>query len=133
MTSSTPIRDPHADPLLTPQNAALVIIDFQPVQVHSIASNIDKRLLVANVTARPITEPAEIVRRLIGQVTGTVRWRECVAYMAGEGVTRFYEIGAGKVLSGLVKRIADGAVGVAVSGPNDIAAAKDALAAAKQA
>ncbi len=50
MTSSPTIRDPHADHLLTPQNAALVIIDFQPVQVHSIAS-MEKRTLVSNVTA----------------------------------------------------------------------------------
>ena len=85
--------------------------------------------LVSNVLASAITDPDEIRRRLIEQVTGTVRWRESVAYMAGQGVTRFFEIGAGKVLSGLVKRIADGAVGVSVSGPNDIAAAKDALAA----
>lgn len=89
--------------------------------------------LVSNVLASAITDPDEIRRRLIEQVTGTVRWRESVAYMAGQGVTRFFEIGAGKVLTGLVKRIADGAVGVAVGGPNDIAAAKDALAAAKQA
>jgi [acyl-carrier-protein] S-malonyltransferase len=60
-----------------------------------------------------------------------VRWRESVAFMAGQGVSHFFEIGAGKVLSGLVKRIADGAVGIAVGGPNDIAPAKDALAAAK--
>jgi [acyl-carrier-protein] S-malonyltransferase len=86
--------------------------------------------LVSNVLAAPISEPDEIRRRLIEQVTGTVRWRESVAYMAGRGVTRFFEIGAGKVLSGLVKRIADGAVGVSVGGPNDIASAKDALAAA---
>ena len=85
--------------------------------------------LVSNVLASAITDPDEIRRRLIEQVTGTVRWRESVAYMAGQGVMRFFEIGAGKVLSGLVKRIADGAVGVSVGGPNDIAAAKDALAA----
>jgi [acyl-carrier-protein] S-malonyltransferase len=89
--------------------------------------------LVSNVLASAITDPDEIRRRLVEQVTGTVRWRESVAYMAGQGVNRFFEIGAGKVLTGLVKRIADGAVGVAVSGPNDIAAAKDALAASKQA
>src|SRR6202044_3173179 len=85
--------------------------------------------LVSNVLAAPISDPDEIRRRLIEQVTGTVRWRESVTYMASHGVTRFFEIGAGKVLSGLVKRIADGAVGVSVSGPHDIASAKDALAA----
>jgi [acyl-carrier-protein] S-malonyltransferase len=89
--------------------------------------------LVSNVLASAITDPDEIRRRLIEQVTGTVRWRESIAYMAGQGVTHFLEIGAGKVLSGLVKRIADGAVGVAVGGPNDIAAAKDALTAAQSA
>jgi [acyl-carrier-protein] S-malonyltransferase len=87
--------------------------------------------LVSNVLASAIMEPDEIRRRLIEQVTGTVRWRESVAYMAQHGVTRFFEIGAGKVLSGLVKRIADGAVGVSVGGPNDIAPAKEALAAAR--
>src|SRR4030088_2591369 len=85
--------------------------------------------LVSNVLAAPISDPDEIRRRLIEQVTGTVRWRESVAYMASHGVTRFFEIGAGKVLSGLVKRIADGAVGISVGGPGDIAAAKDALSA----
>jgi [acyl-carrier-protein] S-malonyltransferase len=89
--------------------------------------------LVSNVLAAAITDPDEIRRRLIEQVTGTVRWRESVAYMAGKGVTRFFEIGAGKVLSGLVKRITDSAVGVSISGPGDIAAAKDALAGAKSA
>jgi [acyl-carrier-protein] S-malonyltransferase len=83
--------------------------------------------LVSNVLASAISDPDEIRRRLIEQVTGTVRWRESVAFMAGQGVTRFFEIGAGKVLSGLVKRIADGAVGVPVGGPNDIAAAREAL------
>jgi [acyl-carrier-protein] S-malonyltransferase len=85
--------------------------------------------LVSNVLAAPISDPDEIRRRLIEQVTGTVRWRESVAYMASHGVVRFFEIGAGKVLSGLVKRIADGAIGISVGGPGDIAAAKDAMAA----
>jgi [acyl-carrier-protein] S-malonyltransferase len=80
--------------------------------------------LVANVLARAVTDPAEIVKSLIEQVTGTVRWRECVAYMAANGVTSFYEVGAGKVLSGLVKRIADGATGTAIGTPGDVAAFK---------
>ena len=87
--------------------------------------------LVSNVLAAPITEPDEIRRRLVEQVTGTVRWRESVSYMANQGVTRFFEIGAGKVLSGLVKRIAEGAIGVSVGGPGDIGSAKDALVAAQ--
>jgi [acyl-carrier-protein] S-malonyltransferase len=89
--------------------------------------------LVSNVLAAAITDPDEIRRRLVEQVTGTVRWRESVAYMAGHGVNRFYEIGAGKVLTALVKRIADGAVGIAISGPSDIAAMKDAHPAARSA
>ncbi|MFT3941972.1 ACP S-malonyltransferase [Rhodopseudomonas sp.] len=89
--------------------------------------------LVANVLASPITDPDEIRRRLVEQVTGTVRWRESVAFMASQGVNLFLEIGAGKVLSGLVKRIADGATGISVGGPNDIASAKDALAAGRSA
>lgn len=78
--------------------------------------------VVANVVAAPVSDPAEIVRRLVEQVTGTVRWRECVAAMAGAGVTTFYEIGSGKVLTGLVKRIADGATGTAIGTPDDVAA-----------
>ncbi len=78
--------------------------------------------VVSNVLVRPITDPAEIVRALVAQVTGTVRWRESVAFMAGQGVTTFYEVGTGKVLSGLVKRIADGAKGVAIGTPEDVAA-----------
>jgi [acyl-carrier-protein] S-malonyltransferase len=78
--------------------------------------------LICNVTARPVTTPGEIVRRLIEQVTDTVRWRESVTFMASSGVRTFYEVGAGKVLSGLVKRIADSAVGVAIGTPADVAA-----------
>ena len=87
--------------------------------------------LVSNVLASAISDPAEIRQRLVEQVTGTVRWRECVLYMASHGVTRFLEIGSGKVLTGLVKRIAEGAVGTAVGGPADIAAATEAVAAAR--
>ncbi len=87
--------------------------------------------VVANILAGTATDPDQIRKLLVQQVTGTVRWRESVAYMAAHGVTHFLEIGSGKVLIGLVKRIADGAVGVAVGGPGDIAAAKDAIAAAR--
>jgi [acyl-carrier-protein] S-malonyltransferase len=80
--------------------------------------------VVANVLARPVSEPGEIVQALVAQVTGTVRWRESVAFMAAQGVTTFYEVGAGKVLSGLVKRIADGASGIAIGTPDDVAAFK---------
>jgi [acyl-carrier-protein] S-malonyltransferase len=84
--------------------------------------------VVANVLAKPISDPAEIVRRLVEQVTATVRWRECVAFMAGEGVTNFYEIGSGKVLTGLLKRIAEGARGSAIGTPDDVTGFKAAQA-----
>jgi [acyl-carrier-protein] S-malonyltransferase len=80
--------------------------------------------LVANVTASAVVDPAEIARRLVEQVTATVRWRECVVYMVARGVTQFYEIGAGKVLSGLVRRIADGATGTAIGTPENVDAFK---------
>jgi [acyl-carrier-protein] S-malonyltransferase len=84
--------------------------------------------VVANVRACPLVDPAEIVRSLVEQVTGAVRWRECVAFIAAAGVTTFYEVGAGKVLSGLVKRIAQGATGTAIGTPEDVAAFKAARA-----
>lgn len=87
--------------------------------------------VVANVTAGPASDPDTIRRLLVEQVTGTVRWRESVAYMAAQGVSHFMEIGSGKVLTGLIKRIAKDAVGVAVGGPGDIAAAKDAIVTAR--
>jgi len=77
--------------------------------------------VVANVTARPVSNPDDIRRALVAQVTGTVRWRESVAFMASAGVDRFLELGAGKVLTGLLKRIAEGAVGIAIGTPADIA------------
>ena len=80
--------------------------------------------VVANVLAKPIREPGEIVRALVAQVTGTVRWRESVVFMADAGVSSFYEVGAGKVLSGLIKRLADGATTAAIGSPEDVAAFK---------
>ncbi|KPL54879.1 ACP S-malonyltransferase [Prosthecomicrobium hirschii] len=84
--------------------------------------------LISNVLAAPINDPDEIRRRLVEQVTGTVRWRESVQWLAANGVTRLVEIGSGKVLTGLVKRIADGVEGLAVNTPDDVAKAAAALA-----
>jgi [acyl-carrier-protein] S-malonyltransferase len=61
--------------------------------------------LVANVTAAAVTEPEQIKRLLVEQVTGLVRWRECVVHMKEQGVDQLVELGAGRVLSGLAKRI----------------------------
>ena len=80
--------------------------------------------VVSNVLAAPVSEPAKIVEALVAQVTGTVRWRESVAFMAEAGVDKFYEVGAGKVLSGLIKRVAAGATASAVGTPEDVAAYK---------
>jgi [acyl-carrier-protein] S-malonyltransferase len=77
--------------------------------------------LVANVLAQPISDPASIVRSLVEQVTGTVRWRESVLFMTQAGVTTFYEVGAGKVLTGLIKRIAPAAAASAIGTPDDVA------------
>ena len=92
-----------------------------------VAVNIPAVPVVANVEAAPITDPAAIRDALVRQVTGTVRWRECVAYMAAEGVDSFYEVGSGKVLTGLAKRIAAGASAVAIGTPEDIIAVKASL------
>jgi [acyl-carrier-protein] S-malonyltransferase len=79
--------------------------------------------LVANVTASPVSDPEHIRRLLVEQVTGRVRWRESIAWMAGEGgVTRFVELGAGKVLTGMVKRIAPETTAEAVNSPADLEA-----------
>jgi [acyl-carrier-protein] S-malonyltransferase len=77
--------------------------------------------VVANVPARSIKEPAEIVQNLIEQVTATVRWRESVLFMAQSGVSSFFEVGAGRVLTGLIKRIAEGASATPIGLPEDVA------------
>ena len=79
--------------------------------------------LIANVTAGPISDPAEIKRRLVEQVTGTVRWREGVLTMAEHGVTHLIEVGAGKVLAGLAKRIVPSLNAISVGTPQDVDAA----------
>jgi [acyl-carrier-protein] S-malonyltransferase len=76
--------------------------------------------VVANVTAEPVRDPDEIRKRLVAQVCGTVRWRECMGYMHKHGVDLFVEIGAGKVLAGLVKRTAEGARSLNVGVPTDV-------------
>ena len=78
---------------------------------------------VANVIAEAISDPQEIKKRLVEQVTGTVCWRECVTYMTADGVTDIYEIGAGKVLSGLAKRIDPSLNATSIGSPADVDAA----------
>lgn len=79
--------------------------------------------VVANVTARPETDPEVIRRLLVEQVTGRVRWRESMEWMATEGgVTRFAEIGSGKVLTGMAKRIAPDAESLALNTPEELEA-----------
>lgn len=80
--------------------------------------------LVANVRAEAVSDPDLIRKLLVEQVTGSVRWRESVIWMEAAGVTEFWEIGAGKALSGMIKRIASAATARAVGTPEDVAAAK---------
>jgi [acyl-carrier-protein] S-malonyltransferase len=94
----------------------------------AIAVLAPRAFLVANVTARPTNDPEAIRRQLVEQVTGRVRWRESVIWMAGEGgVTRFAELGAGKVLTGMVKRNAPDAEALALNAPADLEAFANSL------
>ncbi len=79
--------------------------------------------VVCNVQAAPISDPDTIRKMLVEQVTGTVRWRECIGYLAAHGVTDVYEIGAGKVLAGLAKRIDASLNAASIGTPADIDAA----------
>ncbi|KXF78087.1 ACP S-malonyltransferase [Paramesorhizobium deserti] len=83
--------------------------------------------LVANVRAAPVTDANEIARLLVEQVTGQVRWRETIEWFAANGVTTLYEIGAGKVLTGLARRISKDVAGTAVGTAEEIEAALAAL------
>ena len=113
-----PVSAPFHSALMQPAAAvmaeALAGVEIAPPAVP----------LVANVRAAPVTEPGEIRRLLVAQVTGSVRWRESVAYLAEAGVTEFWEVGAGKALSGMIRRIAKDAVVRNIGVPGDIAALK---------
>ena len=115
---SAPFHCALMQPAADAMAQALAVVSVRPPVVP----------LVANVQARAISDPAEIRKSLVAQVTGTVRWRESVAFMAAAGVESFYEVGAGKVLSGLVKRIVEGATGTPIGTPDDVAAFKTARA-----
>ncbi|TCM57697.1 [acyl-carrier-protein] S-malonyltransferase [Rhizobium sp. PP-F2F-G48] len=83
--------------------------------------------LIANVRATPVTSADEIVDLLVEQVTGQVRWRETVEWFGANGVTTLYEVGSGKVLTGLARRIDKSVTGLAVNAPADIEAVLAAL------
>lgn len=83
--------------------------------------------VIANVRAAPVTDAGEIADLLVSQVTGQVRWRETVEWLAANGVTSLYEIGAGKVLTGLARRIDKNVSGTAVNSPADVEAALSAI------
>jgi [acyl-carrier-protein] S-malonyltransferase len=107
---SAPFHCALMQPAADAMAAALAEIVVKPPRVP----------LVANVLARPVTEPATILRGLVEQVTGTVRWRESILFMVQAGVTAFYEIGAGKVLTGLIKRIAENIQASSIGTPEDV-------------
>ena len=110
---SAPFHSPLMQPAADAMAEALAQIEIAPLAA----------MLVANVTARPVNEPAKIRKLLVEQVTGRVRWRESVEWMAGEGgVTRFVEVGAGRQLSGMVKRGAPEAEAIALNEPADLEA-----------
>jgi [acyl-carrier-protein] S-malonyltransferase len=83
--------------------------------------------VIANVRAAPVSDPQEIVRLLVEQVTGQVRWRETVEWFAANNVATLYEVGSGKVLTGLARRIDKSVTGIAINAPADIDSALAAL------
>jgi [acyl-carrier-protein] S-malonyltransferase len=113
-------------PVSAPFHCALMkpAADVMANALAAVDIAVPKVPVVANVTTAPVTDPMEIRKLLVAQVTGTVRWRESVQYMASQGVTQFVELGAGKVLTGLLKRIADQATGTGVATPAEVDAYK---------
>ena len=116
-------------PVSAPFHCALMqpAADAMAEALANVAVRAPSVPVVANVLAQPISDPDEIRKRLVEQVTGTVRWRECVATMAANGITDFYEIGAGKVLASLVKRTAATANASSLGTPADIELAWNSL------
>ena len=102
------------DPLMKPASDVMAEALAQ-VSIKSPAVPV-----IANVTAATVVDPDEIRRLLVEQVTGMVRWRESVHVMRDAGVDTLIELGAGKVLTGLTKRIADDLTGISVQTPQDI-------------
>jgi [acyl-carrier-protein] S-malonyltransferase len=114
-----PVSAPFHCALMQPA-AAVMAEALAGVQVHA-----PRVPVVVNVRAEAVTEPDRIRALLVAQVTGSVRWRESVLWMAGAGVTEFWEIGAGKALSGMIKRTVQGEVSTrAIGAPEDVAAAR---------
>lgn len=106
-------------PVSAPFHCALMMPAAQAMEaaLASVEMHAPRVPIIANVTAQAVTDPAAIRSQLVAQVTGTVRWRECVLTMAAMGVTDVYEIGAGKVLTGLIGRIAPGMKATPVGTP----------------
>ena len=111
-------------PVSAPFHCALMqpAAEAMEAALRNVAIKAPKPPLVSNVAAEAVENPEAIRRGLVEQVTGTVRWRESVLYMSGQDVTRFIEVGSGKVLTGLIKRIVEGATAISIGAPADIAA-----------
>lgn len=112
-------------PVSAPFHCALMqpAADAMAEALAKVEMNAPTAPVISNVLASAISDPQEIRRRLVEQVTGTVRWRESVEYMARNGITQVFEIGHGKVLSGLVGRIDKSVAAASISSPADIASA----------
>lgn len=119
-------------PVSAPFHCALMApaADVMAKALGDVKINAPAVPLVANVLAEAVTDPAQIRGLLVDQVTGSVRWRESVLYMAKQGVTEVWEIGAGKALIGMIRRIDKELTTGAVGAPDDIAAAVAAMTAA---
>jgi [acyl-carrier-protein] S-malonyltransferase len=117
-------------PVSAPFHCALMqpAADVMAEALSKVKIGTPKVQVVANVTAAPVRDAAEIVKLLVAQVTGTVRWRQSVQYLAAHGVDRIVEVGSGKVLAGLVKRIAKEVNTATVGTADDVLAFKGAKA-----